>query len=163
MSPISIGSGVRRRMLLISSVLIIGAACTAGATGLPQIIHARQNHFRMLGRIAKSLRDQVGRSYPNWRIVASDANQIERLASALPRWFPAGSGQGHGVKTRARAAIWANPKAFALAARTLLDRARNVGQAADRHDLRALRLRTRGLGQACDSCHRRFRAHGSWW
>lgn len=164
MSFTSIGSGgVRRRMLLIGAAWMMGAVGSAGATGIPQIVHARQNHFRALGRITKSFRDQIERSRPNWRIVSSDTSRLERLASALPRWFPAGSGKGHGVKTRARAAIWERPQAFARAARVLLDRAHGLTQAAASHDLRALRLHIRGLGQACDSCHRRFRARSSWW
>lgn len=161
-TSIAIG-GIRRRIILIGAALTMGAVGSAGAAGLPQIVHARQNHFRALGRLTKSLRDQIDRSRPNWRVVSSDTRRIERLASALPDWFPAGSGKGHGIKTRARAAIWANPREFARAARALLDRAHGLTQAAARHDLRALRLRIRGLGQACDSCHRRFRAHSSWW
>lgn len=154
---------VRRGIILISAILTIGTMGRAGATGLPQIIHARQNHFRALGRATKSLRDQIGRSHPNWNFVTNDTRRIERLAVALPSWFPAGSGKGHGVKTRARAAIWAKPQEFARAARRLLDRAQNLQRAAASHDLRALRLQTREFGQACDSCHRQFRASGSWW
>jgi cytochrome c556 len=150
-------------MLIIGAVLAVGAAGTAGAAGLPQIIHARQNHFRALGRTFKSLRDQTWGSRPNWRIVASDADQIERLASALPNWFPPGSGQGHGVKTRASKAIWARPQAFARAAQRLLNQARGLQQASVRRDRRALVFRTRELGHACGSCHRQFRARSSWW
>ncbi len=159
----AITSGVGRRMLVISAVLVMGAAGSAGASGIAQIIHARQNHFRTLGRTAKSIRDQAGRSHPNWAVVEADADRVERLASALPSWFPAGSGQGHGVRTRARPAIWAEPRQFARFARRLLHRAQQLRQAAASHDVRALRLRARSLGRGCDSCHRRFRAHRSWW
>lgn len=153
----------RPRMLLISAALVIGAVGSAGAAGIPQIVHARQSHFKTLGRTAKSLRDQIWRSRPNWTVVANDVNQIERLAFALPSWFPAGSGKGHGVRTRASAAIWSQPQLFARATRTLLNRAKDLNRAATSRDLRALRLRTRTLGQACASCHRRFRARSSWW
>ena len=155
--------GAGRRMLMIGAALALGAVGSAGAASLPQIIHARQNHFRALGRAFKSLRDQTWGSHPNWRIVASDADRIERLASALPSWFPPGSGKGHGVKTRARKAIWARPQAFARAAQRLLNQARSLQQAAVRHDRRALLFHTRGLGHACGSCHRQFRARSSWW
>lgn len=164
MSRAAFRSGrVRRSMLLIGAALAIGALGSAGATGIPQIVQARKDHFRTLGRATKSLRDQIGRSHPNWRVVANDTNRIERLAAALPSWFPAGSGKGHGLRTKARAAIWANPGQFALAARRLLTRAQVLKRDAAGHDLRALRLRIRGLGQACGSCHRRFRAHSWWW
>lgn len=155
--------GFRRPMLLIAALLAIGATGVAGAAGLPQIVHARQARFKSLGRSLKSLRDQIRHSQPDWSIVAADADRIERLASALPTWFPAGSGKGHGVKTRARPAIWSHPRAFAQAARIFLSRARSLTQAAGSHDRRALGLRARALGQACGSCHRRFRARHSWW
>ena len=162
-NPATRKGGFRPRMLLVSAALVLGAMSGVCAAGIPQIVHARQNHFKTLGRTFKSLRDQIGRSRPNWNLVADDANRIERLAAALPSWFPAGSGQGSGVRTRASATIWSQPQVFARAARKLLTRAQDLRQAAAGRDLRALRLRARALGQACGSCHRRFRAHGSWW
>lgn len=153
----------RVRVVLVSAAMLLGALGSARAAGLPQIVHARQEHFRMLGRTAKSLRDQFGRSRLNWTAISSDAQRLERLASELPSWFPPGSGQGHGVKTRASAAIWKNPQGFAEAAHVLLVRAQGLTQAAARHDRRALMVNARALGHACGSCHSRFRAHGSWW
>lgn len=101
----AITSGVGRRMLVISAVPVMGAAGSAGASGIAQIIHARQNHFRTLGRTAKSIRDQAGRSHPNWAVVEADADRVERLASALPSWFPQAaarameSGRGRGRRS----------------------------------------------------------------
>lgn len=155
--------GLHRPIVLLTALLAIGASGNAGAAGLPQIVHARQAHFKSLGRSLKSLRDQIRQSQPNWSIVATEANRIQHLAAALPTWFPAGSGKGHGVKTRARAAIWAHPRVFAQAARIFLSRAQGLTQAAGGRDRRALELRARSLGQACGSCHRRFRARHSWW
>ena len=148
---------------MFGAVLAIGASGGAGATGLAQIVHARKEHFRDLGRQSKYLRDQIDRSHPNWNRVMLDTNRIEQLAAALPNWFPAGSGKGHGVGTRARRKIWTRPQAFARAAQNLLNSAQNLRRDATGHDLRALRLDTRVLGRACDSCHRSFRAHSSWW
>ena len=164
MSLIAVSKGaLRRRMSMVGAVLLMGAVASAGAAGALEVIHARQHRLHSLGREFKSLRDRAGDSHPNWSAIAGEANDIERLAAALPGWFPAGSGPGHGVKTRAAAAIWAQPKAFARAARTFLNRARDLQQAAARHDRRALAPRARALGEACGSCHRRFRARGSWW
>ncbi len=164
MNFIAIRNGAtRRRVWLISAMMLISTAGSARAAGLQQIVRARQDHFKTLGRTVKSLRGQMRRSHPDWAVVTNDTHQIESLASALPNWFPAGSGKGHGVRTKARSAIWTNPRVFTQAAQTLLTRAQGLTQAADSRDLRALALRTRGLGQACGSCHRRFRAHRSWW
>jgi cytochrome c556 len=153
----------RRPIVLIAALLAVGTAGIARADGLPQIVHARQAHFKSLGRSLKSLRDQIRRSQPDWNIVGTDADRIQRLATALPSWFPAGSGKRQGVKTRARAAIWAHPRAFAQAARIFLSRAQGLTQAAGGRDRRTLELRARALGRACGNCHRRFRARHSWW
>ena len=153
-----------RRMLLVGTALMVGAAGSASAAGIPQIIHARQANLHRMGRLAKSLRDQIWRSQPNWEIVVNDANRIEQLASALPNWFPTGSGKGHGVKTRASAAIWAKPREFAQAAHRLLQSSQDLAAAAARHDRRAIALRSRELGRTCGGCHREFRARSSsWW
>ncbi len=163
------GAGRRLRSALIGAALLLGAAAGARAAGNPgpaqiaQLIHARHEHFHALGKTFKSLREQIGRAQPDWNLVATDASQIERLATALPTWFPPGSGPGHGVKTRARAKIWAQPQAFAAAAKTLASRAQDLAQAVPSHDPGSLRLRARALGEACGSCHHRFRAHSSWW
>lgn len=157
------GGPIRWGMLVVSAALMIGTAARAQAADTAAIVHARQEHFRMLGRTAKSLRDQMWRGKPDWNIVARDANEIQRLAKALPNWFPAGSGQGHGVKTKARAVIWTKPQAFTQAAQRLMNNAQSLAQAAASHDVRALRMRERAVGQACGSCHRQFRARRSWW
>ncbi len=164
MHSIAIRSGTAsRRVWLLSVMLLIGAAGGARASGIQPIVHARQEHFRSLGRAVKALRGQLRRSHPDWAVVKDDSHRIANLAAALPRWFPAGSGKGHGTRTKARAAIWSNPRAFAQAAQMLSSRAQELTRAADRQDQRALALRTRRLGQACAGCHRRFRAHRSWW
>ncbi|MBW8077407.1 MAG: hypothetical protein GJU76_04890 [Gallionella sp.] len=158
-----LSSSGRTQVFLVSAAVLLGAIGNARAAGLAQIVHARQEHFRMLGRTAKSLRDQLDRSRWNWTAIGDDAQALERLASQLPNWFPPGSGQGHGVKTRASAAIWQNPQAFAQAAPMLLFRAQGLTQAAAHHDRGALMMNARALGHACGSCHSRFRAHSGWW
>jgi cytochrome c556 len=152
----------RHRDALLSSTL---ALCVLGSANarVPQIAHARRNQFHALGKANKALRDEIGRSHPNWRLVATEANQIESLAVELPSWFPAGSGKSPGNKTRARVEVWTSPQAFAQAAQRLLERSKDVTRAAANEDLRRIRLDARGLGEACASCHRGFRAHSSWW
>ena len=150
------------RDALFSSTLALCAIGSANA-GVSQIVHARQSHFHALGKANKALLDEIGRSHPNWRLVATEANEIESLAVALPSWFPAGSGRNPGIKTRARVEIWTNPQAFAHAVQRLLDRSKDVMGAAASENLRRIRLDARGLGEACASCHREFRAHSNWW
>ena len=154
---------LRDPLLWISVALLMGFAGGANATGIAQIIHARKVHFRTLGRTDKLLRDQMDRSHLNWRLIQVDARQIALLADSLPTWFPAGSGKGHGVGTRASREIWAKPAAFTQAAQRMRISAQNMTRDAADHDLHAFALDTRRLGQSCDSCHRVFRTHSGWW
>ncbi len=154
---------LRDPLLWISFALLMGLAGGANATGIAQIIHARKVHFRTLGRTDKFLREQMDRSHPNWRLIRVDTRKIAALADSLPTWFPAGSGKGHGVGTRASPEIWAKPAAFAQAAKRMQISAQNMTRDAADHDLTALALDTRRLGQSCGSCHRGFRTHSNWW
>lgn len=140
--------------------------CVAARADTPlaaQAIRSRHAHFKELGRAMKSLTDQLRRSQPDWAVVLDRANAVAALSGALPRWFPAGSGPAHGVKTRARASIWSEPAQFARASQTLSSRAQDLLQAVASRDRASARARAAAVGHACGSCHRQFRAHFSWW
>ncbi|OBS07955.1 hypothetical protein Thpro_022205 [Acidihalobacter prosperus] len=147
----------------ISAALLMSLAGGAQAADVAQIVHARKDHFKALGRNDKFLRDEMHRSPPDWHWIQVYAKQIAALSNALPTWFPAGSGKGHGVATRASREIWAKPAAFARAAQRMKISADNLTRDAARHDFNALAFDARKLGQSCGSCHRAFRTHSSWW
>ncbi|AOU96994.1 hypothetical protein BI364_02305 [Acidihalobacter yilgarnensis] len=155
----------RRRVPLvcISAALLMSLAGGANAADITQIVHARKAHFKTLGRNDKFLRDEMHRSHPDWHWIGVYAKQIAALSNALPTWFPAGSGKGHGVATQASREIWEKPTAFARAAQRMKISADNLTRDAAKHDLNALAFNARKLGQSCDSCHRVFRTRSSWW
>ncbi len=154
---------LRALLAWISVALLIGFAGGANAAGIAQIVHARKAHFKTLGRTYKLLRDQIDRSHPHWRMVQVDARQIAVLSNSLSTWFPAGSGKGHGVGTRASREIWVKPAAFAQATQRMRISAQNLTRDAADHNLHALALDTRRLGQSCASCHRSFRSRSNFW
>lgn len=156
-------------ILLLAAALTIGLAspsiALSGAPGASavQAIRARRDHFHALGKATKSLRQQLKYGNPGWNEVTADVNQIVQLATALPSWFPAGSGRSAGVKTKARSTIWTNPQGFARAAQNFSDRAHDLAQAVARRDPDATRQQARAMGRACGGCHHEFRARDSWW
>lgn len=156
-------SRVRVPFLCITAALLMSLAGGANAADLAQIVHARKEHFKELGRNDKFLRDEMHRSPPDWHWIQVYAKRIDTLSNALPNWFPAGSGKGHGVATRASQEIWKKPAAFARAAQRMKISADNITRDAAKHDLHALAFDARKLGQSCGSCHRAFRTRSNWW
>lgn len=154
---------LRNQFVWITAALLMSLAGGANATGIAQIVHARKEHFKTLGRTDKFLRDEMHRSPPDWHWIQVYAKQIAVLSNDLPTWFPAGSGKGHGVATRASQEIWAKPAAFAQAAQRMKVSADDLTRDAAKHDLHALAFDARKLGQSCGSCHRAFRTRSNWW
>lgn len=150
-------------IVYITAALLIGLAGSAHAADTVQVVHARKLHFKALGRADHFLRDQLHRSSQNWHWIGVYAKQIAVLSKDLPTWFPAGSGQGHGVDTRASRAIWKKPAAFARAAHRMTIVADRITVDAAKHNVNALAFDDRALGHSCDSCHRAFRTRRHWW
>lgn len=80
-------------------------------------------------------------------------------AADLSTWFPAGSGRGPGVKTKALAAIWLRPADFQNASRAFAAQADTLVEIAKTHDAGSLRRQAKAVGRTCGGCHRHFRAH----
>lgn len=127
------------------------------ATSAVQIAKIRQEHFKDLGRVAKSMRAELTRNRPDQAVVQTDALEIERLARELPHWFPAGSGPAAGVKTDAKSDVWSNPTGFNRASQNLIVRAQSLAALAKGGKTDALLVQARGLAESCADCHHQFR------
>jgi cytochrome c556 len=121
-------------------------------------IPARQMGMKQVGRTFKGINDQLHSGSPDGAALAAGAHQLADLARKVPSWFPAGSGPDTGVKTAAKAEIWAQPgdfhaKAVALAnATAALDRA--AAKSADPALLQPLAVQ---VGGACKACHTAYK------
>jgi cytochrome c556 len=145
----------------ILPVLALAASAVALLAAVdPNVaIPARQMGMKQVGRTFKGINDQLHSGSPDAAAVATGAHQLADLARKVPSWFPAGSGPETGVKTSAKAEIWAQPadfraKALALASATsALDKA--ARKSADPAVLQPFVTR---VGGACKACHTAYKA-----
>jgi cytochrome c556 len=145
----------------ILAVLALAASAVALLAAVdPNVaIPARQMGMKQVGRTFKGINDQLHSGSPDSAALAAGAHQLADLARKVPSWFPAGSGPGTGVKTAAKAEIWAQPadfhaKAVALAnATAALDAA-----AAKSADPAVLQPFVAQVGGACKACHTAYKA-----
>jgi cytochrome c556 len=142
---------------IVAAGVALGAAGAAWALDAAGVEQAREAHFKEIGRNFKAVRDELKKPAPDLAVVRAAARQIDELAPQLPTWFPAGSGPQAGIKTEAKAEIWAKPEDFHAKAQDLALRAKAFDGAAAKGDLGAVTQAQAELGQACKACHEEFR------
>ncbi|MBV8614420.1 MAG: cytochrome c, partial [Acetobacteraceae bacterium] len=84
-------------------------------------------------------------------------------AQALTKWegeflkmFPPGSEQGH--NTKALPAIWSDRATFQKDAQNLVEQAAKLQKIAESGDQAAFADQVKALGEACQTCHKQFKA-----
>jgi cytochrome c556 len=147
------------RIIRVAALAASALALLAAAKVDPNVaIPARQMGMKQIGRTFKGINDQLHSGAPDAAAVAAGAHQLADLARKVPSLFPAGSGPETGVKTAAKADIWAQPadfraKALALATATAaLDKA--ARKSADPAVLQPFVAR---VGGACKACHTTYK------
>jgi cytochrome c556 len=138
------------------------------ATGLPQqdpagasgadAIAARQASldmssitFRSMGDAMKAGREARSEGYP--------AAALAKWAKALPRMFPAGTGQGETpAETQARPEIWRDRAGFEKAAANYADQTARLAALAAANDTAGFTKQLEVVNQACAICHGRYKA-----
>src|SRR4051812_18348841 len=99
---------------------LLAAALLAGTAGMAmaqqaEIIKARQEKMKAIGADFKIINDSLKTDAPDKAAIAGAAKRIADSGKDVTAWFPAGSGEQAGVKTRAKADIWAKPAEFKAA------------------------------------------------
>ena len=118
-------SGGRSRIAaIVAAGVALGVAGATWALDAAAVEQAREAHFKEIGRNFKAVREELQKSAPDLAVVRAAAHQIDALAPQLPTWFPAGSGPQAGLKTDAKAEIWAKPEDFRGKAQDLTLRAK---------------------------------------
>jgi cytochrome c556 len=117
------------------------------------VIQKRQDAMKGNGAAAKAIKAAVeSKDYP---AVEAKAKDIMGTADKLVSLFPAGSTSG---KTKATPAIWEKSDDFAKSAKNLSKAAGELQAAAKSGDDAAVNTKVKALGEACNSCHKQFRA-----
>lgn len=142
---------------MLPAAILAASFGAATAFDMAQAINARSQHFKAMGRAAKTVQDELKSPSPNPAIVQAQAQVIAQFAQQLPTWFPRGSGPESGVKTDAKPEIWSQPAKFQQAAATFADRTRQF----EALSAKGLGPQTRGaaaqVGRTCKACHDDFR------
>jgi cytochrome c556 len=91
----------------------------------------------------------------DYATIETKAGEIMGNAEKIVSLFPKGSDTG---KTKATAAIWEKHDEFAKDAKNLANAASELAAAAKAKDDAAIGVKVKALGNACNSCHKTFRA-----
>ena len=140
----------------VAGALFAGAAFAAALSGA-DAAKDRVTHMKALGAAAKALGDQMKSGSPDAAVVKSEAAKVAQLASAMPTWFPKGSGVESGAKTRALPLIWTDAAGFASAQQTFAGEAGKLNAAAATGDMAGVGAQMRPVFGACKGCHDKFR------
>lgn len=150
------------RFMHKAGVLLVGAVL-AGAAGMAMaqqadIIKARQEKMKAIGGDFKIINDTLKTDAPDKAAIAGAAKKIADNGKDVGAWFPKGSGEEAGVKTRAKADIWAKPADFKASADKFVMVSAKFAKTAAAGDMDAIKAGAKELGEGCSGCHMPFRA-----
>jgi len=132
-------------------------ATKAAASPGAKAANMRHENFEKLGEAFKTVIDETKKGEPNKAVVARAAKTMNTLATALPTWFPRGSGVEARAKSEAKANIWTDAAGFSAAAAASQLQVSKLNQAAISGDMNAVRAQIRATGGSCKACHDKYR------
>ena len=142
-------------------VLALSAALPAMAQSPQQnaaaSIQARQTHYKEIGKSTKGINDELKSAAPSVASIQRYARTIATYGPQITTWFPHGTGSEAGVKTAAKAEIWAKPQEFAKDANDFKLESAAFYATAQKGDLGAIKAEFPKLGATCKACHDEFR------
>lgn len=148
----------RRRIGRTAALALVPALCAAPlfAAGA-DIVKSRIAGYREIGAAFKNINDQLRSGSPQPYLLQVSAREIVNGTRTQYLWFPAGSGPKPGVKTRAKAAIWAQPAKFKALQDGFAAKAAALAVATKGNDVARIQAAVKGLGGACKACHTVYR------
>jgi cytochrome c556 len=117
------------------------------------VIEKRQQAMKDNSANAKAIKAAV--ESKDYATVETKAKDIMGTADKIVGLFPKDSTKG---KTKATDAIWEKPDEFSKAAKNLSKASGELAAAAKSQDEEAVKVKFKALGDACNSCHKNFRA-----
>src|SRR4051812_22957876 len=131
--------------VMLVAVLLAGTAGVAMAQQA-DIIKARQEKMKAFGGDLKIINDTLKTDAPDKTAIAGAAKRIADSGKDVGMWFPAGSGEQAGVKTRAKADIWAKPAEFKAAGEKFVAAAGKFATIAAAGNMDAIKAGAKELG-----------------
>ena len=146
----------RTRRLIIAALVPALCAAPLLAAGV-DIVKSRIAGYREIGAAFKAINDQLRSGSPQLDLLQVSAREIANGTRAQYLWFPAGSGPKPGVKTRAKAAIWAESAKFKSLQDNFAAKAGALAIATKGTDVARIQDAVKDLGGACKACHTVYR------
>lgn len=140
----------------LALVVTLSAGVALGQ-GAASVIEARQKGYKAQGAAFKTINDELKKGSPDLAAIRVSSKVLADTAVNQFNWFPKGSGPEAGVKTAAKAEIWAKPAEFAAAQKTFAGEAANLARGAAGNDVAAIRAHVQAVGKTCAGCHNQFR------
>ncbi|MDZ4373205.1 MAG: cytochrome c [Phenylobacterium sp.] len=129
----------------------------ANASAATKTAYVRHENFERLGAAFKGLNDELRKGSPDKAVVAKNAAAMNQLVSALPTWFPRGSGVEARPMSEAKANIWTDAAGFSAAATAARTEVGKLNAAAAAGNIDAVKASVRPVGGSCKGCHDKYR------
>ena len=117
------------------------------------VIQKRQDAMKGNGAAAKAIKAAV--ETKDYATVEAKAKDIMGTADKIVSLFPKGSTTG---KTKAKPEIWEKSDDFSKAAKNLSKASGDLASAAKAGNDADVEVKVKALGEACNACHKQFRA-----
>ena len=140
-----------------AALLVVGYAASAATPQIAAAVNARKASFKEIGGAFKAVNDEIKSGAPDFNSVRPAARELATRSAQVIKYFPNGSGPQSGLKTRAKAEIWAQQAAFIKIQRDMVAAANALNTAAAAGNVAALTQARNALGGTCKACHDRFR------
>ena len=132
---------------------ILALAVSTQVFAQADAIQKRQDAMKGNSAAAKAIKGAV--ETKDYATVEAKAKDIMGTADKIVSLFPKGSTTG---KTKAKPEIWEKPDEFSKAAKNLSKSANELASAAKAGNAADVDVKVKALGEACNSCHKQFRA-----
>ena len=132
---------------------ILALAVSTQVFAQADAIQKRQDAMKGNSAAAKAIKGAV--ETKDYATVEAKAKDIMGTADKIVSLFPKGSTTG---KTKAKPEIWEKPDDFSKAAKNLSKSADELASAAKAGNAADVDVKVKALGEACNSCHKQFRA-----
>jgi cytochrome c556 len=142
-----------RKLLTGAFFGILALAVSTQVFAQADVIQKRQDAMKGNSAAAKAIKGAV--ETKDYATVEAKAKDIMGTADKIVSLFPKGSTTG---KTKAKPEIWEKPDDFSKAAKNLGKAASELASAAKAGNADDVDVKVKALGEACNSCHKQFRA-----
>ena len=108
---------LRKMTVALALVAGLGVAATGAIaqTAVANAVKARHENFKAQGAAFKAINDELKKDSPSLAVITPNAVKLKASSTALPTWFPKGSGPESKLETDAKPEVWSDAAGFQAA------------------------------------------------